>query len=96
MSRALLGTAAGTMLASPLLLALLAVAGTPGQPDLCQPVEATAVAGLEHEQSRNAAVIAAVGQQAGAPTYGLQVALATAMQESQLRNLPYGDRDSLG
>jgi hypothetical protein len=97
MSRALLlGTAAGTMLASPLLLALLAVAGTPDQPDLCQPGQATAVAGLDSEQSRNAAVITALGQQAGVPTHGLQIALATAMQESGLRKLPYGDRDSLG
>src|SRR4051794_40930798 len=30
------------------------------------------------------------------PAFGLQVAIATAMQESRLRNLDHGDRDSLG
>ena len=30
------------------------------------------------------------------PDYGIIIALATAMQESSLRNLNYGDRDSVG
>jgi hypothetical protein len=41
-------------------------------------------------------VIVAVGQQRDVPSRGLLVALMTAMQESTLRNLDYGDRDSLG
>src|SRR5690606_33373886 len=32
----------------------------------------------------------------GIPDRGIVIALATAMQESELRNLAYGDRDSLG
>jgi hypothetical protein len=51
---------------------------------------------VSEEQRRNAAVIVAVGKQMQVPDRGLWVALATAMQESTLRNINYGDRDSLG
>lgn len=54
------------------------------------------VADLTNEQAGNARVIVAVGQQHGVPARGLLVALMTAAQESGLRNLDYGDRDSLG
>ncbi|MCU1595751.1 MAG: hypothetical protein JWO12_3143 [Frankiales bacterium] len=48
------------------------------------------------EQGLNAATIAAVGKRLGLPSHAVTVALATAFQESKLRNLDYGDRDSLG
>ena len=48
------------------------------------------------EQRRNAAAIIRVGQQVGASARDIQIALMTAMQESGLRNLNYGDRDSQG
>lgn len=48
------------------------------------------------EQLANAAVIVAVGKQLNVPEHGQLVAIATAMQESRLRNLDHGDRDSLG
>jgi hypothetical protein len=48
------------------------------------------------EQAANAATIAAVGKRMGMPNHAVTVALATAFQESKLRNLAYGDRDSLG
>jgi hypothetical protein len=51
---------------------------------------------LSEEQRRNAATIIGVAQRKGAPPRASLVALATAMQESTLRNLDYGDRDSLG
>lgn len=51
---------------------------------------------LDQEQIRNARTIVSVGQQRQIPPYGWTIALATAKQESQLRNLNYGDRDSLG
>ena len=51
---------------------------------------------LTTEQAANAATIAAVGKRLGVPNHGVTVALATAFQESGLRNLDYGDRDSLG
>lgn len=48
------------------------------------------------EQVRNAAVIVEVGASRDIPSFGWVVAVATAMQESSLRNLSGGDRDSLG
>ncbi|RFU22971.1 hypothetical protein D0Z06_03765 [Geodermatophilus marinus] len=51
---------------------------------------------LSGEQVGNARTIAQVGFDRGLPHRAVVVALATAMQESSLRNLPYGDRDSLG
>ncbi|MGY1710686.1 hypothetical protein ACI8AC_14370 [Geodermatophilus sp. SYSU D00758] len=51
---------------------------------------------LTGEQVGNARTIAQVGFDRGLPHQAVVIALATAMQESSLRNLPYGDRDSLG
>lgn len=48
------------------------------------------------EQAANAATIAAVGTTRGMPERAVTIALATALQESRLRNIAYGDRDSLG
>jgi cell wall-associated NlpC family hydrolase len=53
-------------------------------------------AGLSDEQRRNAATIVATARDMGAPPRAWLVAVATALQESDLRNLNYGDRDSLG
>ncbi|RCG14955.1 NlpC/P60 family protein [Streptomyces reniochalinae] len=56
------------------------------------------VAGLDAptEQVPNAKKIQATGVALKIPPRGQVVALATALQESGLRNLNYGDRDSLG
>ncbi|MEJ3655708.1 C40 family peptidase [Actinomycetes bacterium KLBMP 9759] len=51
---------------------------------------------LSDEQRQNAATIIGVARDLGAPPRAWLVALATAMQESTLRNINYGDRDSLG
>ena len=51
---------------------------------------------LTDEQRTNAAAIIGVAKGMGAPPRAWLVALTTAMQESTLRNLGYGDRDSLG
>ncbi|GAA2480969.1 heavy metal transporter [Streptomyces gobitricini] len=48
------------------------------------------------EQASNAATISAVGTSRGMPERAVTIALATALQESALRNIRYGDRDSLG
>lgn len=48
------------------------------------------------EQTQNAALIAAIGIRRGLPPRAITIALATAIQESKLRNLSVGDRDSLG
>jgi N-acetylmuramoyl-L-alanine amidase len=55
-----------------------------------------AATGLTAEQSANAALIIRVGRQLGVSDRGIAIALGTAMAESGLRNLGYGDRDSLG
>src|SRR5882672_11186466 len=51
---------------------------------------------LDIDQAANSTTIAAVGKRLGLPNHAVTVALAAALQESRLRNLPYGDRDSLG
>lgn len=51
---------------------------------------------LSPEQAENAATIAAVAERRGLPARAVTIALATAYQESDLRNLDHGDRDSLG
>ncbi|WP_329160571.1 NlpC/P60 family protein [Streptomyces anulatus] len=51
---------------------------------------------LPSEQIPHAQTIVATGLSLKVPTKGQIIALATAMQESRLRNLNYGDRDSLG
>lgn len=48
------------------------------------------------EQAGNAATVAAVGSTMGMSEKAVAVALATSLQESGLRNLSYGDRDSIG
>ena len=48
------------------------------------------------EQADNAATIAGVGLKLGMPAHAVTVAIATALQESGLRNLAFGDRDSIG
>lgn len=51
---------------------------------------------LTAEMAANARTIIRVGRSLGVPDYGLVIGLAAAAQESGLRNLNYGDRDSLG
>lgn len=51
---------------------------------------------LSPEQARHAATIAAVALERGLPARAVTIALATAYQESDIYNVDYGDRDSLG
>ncbi|MFD8783810.1 C40 family peptidase [Kitasatospora sp. NPDC059599] len=62
------------------------------------PLSAPSVAGLSmpDEQIPNAKTVQATGVAMRIPLRGQVVALATALQESELRNIRYGDRDSLG
>lgn len=48
------------------------------------------------EQSANAATIASISVARGLAPRAASIALATAIQESELRNLSYGDADSVG
>jgi LysM repeat protein len=51
---------------------------------------------LTAEMRTHASTIVQVGRNLGVSEYGIVIALATAMQESSLRNLSWGDRDSVG
>ena len=51
---------------------------------------------LSPVQSDNAALLTAVSVRRGLPARAATIAIATALQESKLVNLSYGDRDSVG
>ncbi|KZX20850.1 peptidoglycan-binding domain-containing protein [Rathayibacter tanaceti] len=68
--------------------------GSGTTPEPGQPGETFAT--LSDEQLSNVRTIIAEGKAAGVPEYGWVIAIATAMQESRLRNLTGGDRDSVG
>lgn len=65
-------------------------------PPRCVVVAADREETFTPEQTANAATIAAVAVQRGLPPRAVTIALATAVQESKLRNLRYGDADSQG
>lgn len=51
---------------------------------------------LDPEQAQNAALFAAMAAERGLPARAVTIAIATAMQESRMINIDYGDRDSVG
>ena len=65
-------------------------------PEYCEAEVGGDVARLELDQAENASLIAAIGVRRDLPARAVSIALATAFQESKIRNLDYGDRDSLG
>ena len=85
-----------------LIVAVLAAVAWDTQADRVPPLataECTlpgASLNLTAEQVTNARTIAQVARDRGLPDRAIVIALATAQQESRLRNLDYGDRDSLG
>lgn len=68
----------------------------PGQRLTIPRTSSAAALGLDAEQIANARVIIDVGRDLGVSDKGIAIALATAMVESWIRNLDWGDRDSLG
>ncbi len=66
--------------------------------DSCQVVGETTgtIYKMDPEQLQNASLIADVAMRRGLPEQAVIVALATAQQESKLRNIDYGDADSVG
>ncbi|MEU8923919.1 hypothetical protein AB0D10_23735 [Kitasatospora sp. NPDC048545] len=67
-----------------------------GESEGCTVKTAAGNGTLELPQAANAATIAAVARSRGLPDRATAISLATAMQESKLRNLAGGDRDSIG
>ncbi|WP_235556810.1 LysM peptidoglycan-binding domain-containing protein [Microbacterium sp. GCS4] len=77
----------------------IAVTGAPAPapaPAAAPAAPAQSFAALDAEQAGNAALIIGVGRQLGVSDRAIALALATAMVESSMRNLAWGDRDSLG
>ncbi|KGN33666.1 hypothetical protein N802_07555 [Knoellia sinensis KCTC 19936] len=62
----------------------------------CQATAAGNTVDFDPEQMSNAATITALALKRGLPARAATIALATAIQESKLRNIRYGDRDSVG
>ncbi len=66
-----------------------------GQPS-CRAVALGRDVSFSPEQTANAATITAIALKRGLPARAATIANATAIQESKLRNIRFGDRDSLG
>ena len=86
-----------------LLVGVVVLVSLAWRADGSEPVPATALCTvpstsvtLDADQWANAQAIAGVAEERGLPERAIVIALATAMQESTLRNLDHGDRDSLG
>ena len=62
----------------------------------CQVGSGQNTVSLDTQQASIAATIAGVAADEGLPAHAVTIAYATAMQESKLHNLAYGDRDSVG
>jgi hypothetical protein len=100
------GAAVAEILAAPATLIGQALDGTvsPQQLDAAQycvlgkitPGKATGYGTYTREQLANATTIYQVSVTLALPRYAAQIAIATAIQESSLYNIDYGDRDSLG
>ncbi|GIE30467.1 hypothetical protein Ait01nite_035120 [Actinoplanes italicus] len=59
-------------------------------------VSSPVLKGWSDEQVSNARLIVTIGAERKIPSEGVVIAVATALQESSLRNLRGGDRDSIG
>ncbi|GAA4412033.1 hypothetical protein GCM10023168_33480 [Fodinibacter luteus] len=90
-----------------LVLALVAVLGTAAYVGIghlraivtgeqCRVTAAGSTFQWAPDQASNAAAITAIAVQRDLPPRAATIAIATAMQESKVRNVRFGDRDSLG
>jgi hypothetical protein len=92
---------AGLVVILAALVTLVVVLARPSVKQLLTPATCTVAAPsgtftISGTQARYAATIAAVGERDGMPDHAVSIALATALQESKLTDLDYGDRDSRG
>ena len=69
---------------------------SPGLSTGCTATVGDASYKLALDQSQNASLITTLAVQRGMPARAASIALATALQESKLRNIDYGDLDSIG
>lgn len=97
--RALAGTAAfGVLVAGAATAFATYLRGTDAEPrvERCSALLDGTQWYLAPDQSETAALIAATSLRRGLPARATTIALATGLQESGLRNLDHGDRDSVG
>ena len=97
--RLLLRRAVVVLLVSGLVVALVVAvrrATRPAPTVACEATVGGRTVTLTPEQAGNAGTIAGVAVRRGLPARAVTIALATALQESKLVNVRYGDRDSLG
>lgn len=97
----LIGPAIGFSITAAILAAVFVVVWAIGAMGLTGPTivrqwELSHVDRLNSSQLKHAETIIGVGRDADLPDDAIIIALMTALQESSLRNLDYGDRDSLG
>ncbi|MCX6397882.1 MAG: hypothetical protein NTV23_15450 [Propionibacteriales bacterium] len=71
-------------------------AGPLADPEGCSATVAGRTVSLDPEQGQIVALIAAVADDRGLPARAVTIAIATAYQESKIRNIAHGDRDSVG
>ena len=98
-----MGVAAG-LFALGLFAAGTAITGTLTDPDqrqaakekVSEKLAPTSASALDSGQMEIAQTIIDIGREHSIPDAGIEIALMTAMQESSMYNLDYGDRDSLG
>lgn len=64
--------------------------------EYCEADVAGVRAQVDPEQARWSSLMAAMAQARGLPPRATTIAVATAFQESKIRNIDYGDRDSVG
>ncbi|HET8615629.1 MAG TPA: hypothetical protein VFL94_08910 [Actinomycetales bacterium] len=98
LGRALLGGTA-VVLALGLVTTVVVVSlrgDGPPAPAACRATVDGTTVQLSPEQMGNAATIAGIAGRRGLPARAATIGIATAMQESKLVNVSYGDRDSLG
>jgi hypothetical protein len=88
--------AAGVAAAAVAVVVTVGSAGDDAPPTACRVGTGPTALVLSTEQAQNASTIAAVGTREGLGARAVTIALATALRESKLFNLPYGDRDSVG
>lgn len=71
-------------------------AGPLPDPERCRVSLDGHIVGLDPDQGQLASLISGIAVRRGMPARAASIALATAYQESKIRNLDHGDRDSLG
>jgi len=95
--RVAVGAIAVAIVAAGIVVTRIGTSTPRADPDpSCTGTAGTADFTVDLVQGANAATIAAVGKRKGMSDHAVTVALAAALQESRLRNLDYGDRDSVG